>query len=143
MPEDLAPSQSLSVDGLLGILEKVDPSSEFFRRSSEILEQHLLAAPPAWLLATPRRSPDSPGGRPLLAIGMATYDDYDGVYFSIQAIRLYHPEILPFVEFIVVDNHPARPLRQGAEGPREPYPPLSLRSVRQRSGNRGSGSSLS
>ena len=24
---------------------------------------------------------------------MATYDDYDGVYFSVQAIRLYHPEV--------------------------------------------------
>ena len=41
-----------------------------------------------------------------LCIGMATYDDYDGVYFSIQAIRFYHPEILDQVEFIVVDNHP-------------------------------------
>jgi hypothetical protein len=116
MPEDLAPSQSLSVDGLLGILEKVAPSSEFFRRSSEILEQHLLAAPPAWLPATPRRSIDSPGEPPLLAIGMATYDDYDGVYFSVQAIRLYHPEILPFVEFIVVDNHPTGPCAKALKG---------------------------
>ncbi len=41
-----------------------------------------------------------------LSIGMATYDDYDGVYFSIQSIRLHHPEILDQVEFIVVDNHP-------------------------------------
>ena len=35
-----------------------------------------------------------------LTIGMATYDDYDGVYFSIQAIRMYHPEILKDIEFI-------------------------------------------
>lgn len=41
-----------------------------------------------------------------LTIGMATYDDYDGVYFSIQSIRLHHPEILDQVEFIVIDNHP-------------------------------------
>jgi hypothetical protein len=33
--------------------------------------------------------PGGPGGA--LSIGMATYDDYDGVYFSVQAIRLYHP----------------------------------------------------
>jgi hypothetical protein len=38
---------------------------------------------------------------------MATYDDYDGVYFSIQALRMYHPEILSSVEFIVVDNNPS------------------------------------
>ncbi len=107
MPEDIAPDQSLSIDGLLQILEKVNPSSEFFQRSSSVLATHLLGAPPAWLPATPRRPPNSPGEPPLLAIGMATYDDYDGVYFSIQAIRLYHPEILPFVEFIVVDNNPA------------------------------------
>lgn len=52
---------------------------------------------------------------PFLTIGMATYDDYDGVYFSIQAIRMYHPEILPHVEFLIIDNHPdgacAQPLK--------------------------------
>lgn len=42
-----------------------------------------------------------------LTIGMATYDDYDGVYFSIQALRLYQLEgIEEEVEFIVVDNNP-------------------------------------
>jgi hypothetical protein len=46
---------------------------------------------------------------PKLTIGMATYDDFDGAYFSIQAIRMYHPEILDEVEFIVVDNHPDGP----------------------------------
>ncbi len=47
-----------------------------------------------------------------LTIGMATYDDYDGIYFTLQAIRLYHPEILSEVEFVVVDNNP-----DGACGP--------------------------
>ena len=42
-----------------------------------------------------------------LTIGMATYDDYDGVYFSLQAIRLFHPEISEKVEFLVIDNNPA------------------------------------
>ncbi len=44
-----------------------------------------------------------------LTIGMATYDDYDGVYFSLQAMRFYHPEILDEVEFLIVDNHPNGP----------------------------------
>jgi glycosyltransferase involved in cell wall biosynthesis len=43
---------------------------------------------------------------PKLTIGMPTYDDYDGVYFSLQALRLYHPEICESAEFIVIDNHP-------------------------------------
>lgn len=41
-----------------------------------------------------------------LTIGMATYDDYDGVYFTIQALRMYHPEVTRDCEIIVVDNHP-------------------------------------
>jgi len=37
-----------------------------------------------------------------LTVGMATYDDYDGVVFSIQALRLYHH----VDELLVVDNNP-------------------------------------
>src|SRR5215469_3971732 len=47
--------------------------------------------------------------RKTLCIGMATYDDYDGVYFSAMAIRLYHPEIADDTEILVVDNHPNGP----------------------------------
>jgi hypothetical protein len=46
---------------------------------------------------------------PKLTIGMATYDDFDGTYFTIQAIRMYHPEVLDDVEFLVIDNHPDGP----------------------------------
>ncbi len=38
-----------------------------------------------------------------LTIGMATYDDFSGVYFSIQALRMYHD--LTDIELLVVDNH--------------------------------------
>ena len=41
-----------------------------------------------------------------LTIGMATYDDYDGVYFTLQSIRLYHGEILDKLQFIIIDNNP-------------------------------------
>ena len=51
--------------------------------------------------ATPRKKASEK-----LTIGMATYDDYDGVYFSLQALRLYHPEILDTTEFLLIDNHP-------------------------------------
>jgi hypothetical protein len=45
-----------------------------------------------------------------LTIGMATYDDYDGVFFSIQALRMYHPICTDeHVEFIVVDGNPDGP----------------------------------
>jgi len=59
---------------------------------------------------TPRKPPRK------LTIGMATYDDYDGVYFTLQSLRLYHPEVLDDVMFVVVDNHPdgrcAEPLKE-------------------------------
>jgi len=52
----------------------------------------------------------TPSGPPRkLTIGMATYDDFDGVYFSVQAIRLYHPEITADTEILVIDNNPAGP----------------------------------
>jgi hypothetical protein len=41
-----------------------------------------------------------------LTIGMATHDDYDGLYFTIQNIRMNHREILNDIEFIIVDNNP-------------------------------------
>jgi hypothetical protein len=43
----------------------------------------------------------------LLTIGMATYDDFNGVYFSIQALKMYHDICnTRLVEFVVVDNNP-------------------------------------
>jgi hypothetical protein len=41
-----------------------------------------------------------------LTIGMATHDDYDGLYFTIQNIRMNHREILNDTEFIIIDNNP-------------------------------------
>jgi hypothetical protein len=41
-----------------------------------------------------------------LCVGMATFDDFDGVWFTIQAIRLFHPEVADKLAFVIVDNHP-------------------------------------
>lgn len=69
------------------------------------------AAPPATTAAVRYEVPEpSPRRSPVrLTIGMATYDDYDGVYFSLQALRMYHPEIVGEAEFLVIDNHPDGP----------------------------------
>ena len=50
--------------------------------------------------------PSAPGPHKRLCVGMATYDDFDGVYFTVQAMRLAHPEVLADISFMVVDNHP-------------------------------------
>jgi hypothetical protein len=44
---------------------------------------------------------------------MATYDDFDGVWFTIQAIRLFHPEVSDRLSFLIVDNHPDGPAAVG------------------------------
>lgn len=42
--------------------------------------------------------------KPKLTIGMATFDDFNGVYFSVQAHRMFQDSA--DCEFIVVDNNP-------------------------------------
>lgn len=62
-------------------------------------------APTAGPNPVPQASADS--GKKKLCIGMATYDDFDGVYFSAQALRLFHPQITKDTEILVLDNNPA------------------------------------
>lgn len=40
-----------------------------------------------------------------LTISMATHDDYDGVYFTVQSLRLHH-DLPDGTEILVLDNHP-------------------------------------
>jgi hypothetical protein len=51
---------------------------------------------------------------PELTIGMATFRDFDGVYFTLQALRLYHD--LQDVELLVVDNEGCADTRRFVEG---------------------------
>ena len=55
---------------------------------------------------------------------MATHDDYEGVYFTIQHIRMFHKEILDDVEFIIIDNNPkgnhGKALREFTDWIKEP-----------------------
>ncbi|MFF2848806.1 glycosyltransferase [Streptomyces sp. NPDC058001] len=44
-----------------------------------------------------------------LTVGMATYDDYDGVYFTVTSLLLHHAEVMDRVNILVVDNHPSGP----------------------------------
>ena len=94
--------ESFELEHLQRLIPKIHPSSALFRRSREILDDSLEVLPPI-------PKPTSRTEPKFLTIGMATHDDYDGVYFSIQAIRFYHPEILADVEFLVIDNNPTGP----------------------------------
>ena len=50
-----------------------------------------------------------------LTVGMATYRDFDGVYFTLQALRLYQD--MDGVELLVVDNFGCEATRAFVEGP--------------------------
>lgn len=41
-----------------------------------------------------------------LTIGMAVYDDYDGLFFTLETLRSYHDLGRYQAEIVVVDNHP-------------------------------------
>lgn len=95
---------TLSTDQLLDILAQVDPASPFYRQAAGVLDTQLVRK------IAPEIPAASPPGAPCkLTIGMSTYDDFDGVYFSVQAIRLYHPEVTADTEILVIDNHPDGP----------------------------------
>lgn len=63
-----------------------------------------------------KRKPES------LTIGMAVYEDYDGVYFTIQSLRYYHQDAdFSRIKFLVVDNCPngkhSKSIQKLMEGP--------------------------
>lgn len=41
-----------------------------------------------------------------LTVGIATYDDFDGAYFSASSALLHHPEVMGDAEVLILDNHP-------------------------------------
>lgn len=41
-----------------------------------------------------------------ITIGICVYDDYDGAFFTLQSLRMYHSEVMDRVEFIVINNNP-------------------------------------
>jgi hypothetical protein len=47
-----------------------------------------------------------PASRRSFCVGMATHGEFDGVWFTIQALRMHHREAGDDVSFVVVDNDP-------------------------------------
>lgn len=47
--------------------------------------------------------------QPFLSIVMAHHEDFDGVYFTIQSLRMQQPHLMSQVEFVVLTNSPGTP----------------------------------
>lgn len=71
----------------------------FLEKSGERYRRLLYGAPKDVSEKTARDTP-------LLTLGMAVVDDYDGVYFTVMSLRLYHRECLDRLEFLIIDNNP-------------------------------------
>lgn len=41
-----------------------------------------------------------------VSVGIATYDDFDGAFFTVESLRLHHREVIDQAEIIILDNHP-------------------------------------
>ena len=60
--------------------------------------------------------------RPKLTVGMATHDDYDGVYFSVMSLVLYHQQCLHDIEILIIDNNPSSKHGEAVRGLAERVP---------------------
>ena len=63
--------------------------------------------------------------KPVLTIGIPCRDDFDGVFFTLQSLRMHHAEAMADVQIIVADNNPdsaegnaVAKLCAAAQGPR-------------------------
>lgn len=41
-----------------------------------------------------------------ITVGTAVYDDFDGLYFTVQAIRFAMPDRIRDIDFVIIDNNP-------------------------------------
>jgi hypothetical protein len=73
-----------------------------------------LAAGAPTILALATTPPPPEQGNIELTIGMATYNDFDGVYFTFQALRLYQD--LKNTELLVIDNYGCQETKNLVEG---------------------------
>lgn len=86
---------------------------------------------PQWRTDWVQQSSNTP--KPLrLTVAMATYDDYDGVYFTITAMRMYH-KLPPGTEFLILDNNPDSPHGKALAHFAKQIPNTRLIQVRDRS----------
>lgn len=111
-PEDGMPG----IEHFLCVLEWTPSSSPVFAHTSRILDSHLLQPANGTLKAS------LPGPERFLTIAMATYDEYDATFFTVQSIRMYHPEVANETAILVLDNHPSGPCAPALKGLDEKVP---------------------
>src|SRR3954454_16706700 len=41
-----------------------------------------------------------------ITIGIATFDDFDGAWFTVNSLHLHHQDVMDRAEVVLLDNHP-------------------------------------
>ena len=88
------------------------PTAVLVDADGRIASELAAGAPAILALATTQPTPAQ--GSIELTIGMATYNDFDGVYFTLQALRLYQD--LENTELLVIDNYGCQETKNLVEG---------------------------
>ncbi len=95
--------ESLEEKPIAVISDKATAVSDKATPVSEEVQAAQPSDTPTWAFSL-AAEPDEPEEHEIeLTIGMATYNDFDGVYFTLQSLRLYHD--LEHTELLVVDNY--------------------------------------
>ena len=94
-------------DFLTGLLDKSE-DAETLRQRYLPFSTHVAVAAPVTTQEQdfPLNEPTPGRGTFPLTIGMATYDDFDGVYFTLQSLRFNNPDLAADIEFLIIDNNP-------------------------------------
>ena len=87
-------------DSLLQVPDRSVDLRRFLEKSRKRYDSLLKLTPNDAVPAPPAQ------GSPLLTVGMAVVDDYDGVYFTVMSILLFHREYREHLEFLIIDNNP-------------------------------------
>ena len=95
------PTAAFNQDEYEKIVEETDPGYSIERIATRF--RHFLTGQED---NTETKSRVSEVDKPLLTIGMATHDDYDGLYFSLTSLQIHHPSIFAQSEIVILDNNP-------------------------------------
>ncbi|MGO9959100.1 MAG: glycosyltransferase [Solirubrobacteraceae bacterium] len=91
-------------------IECRDEDERLMSSARRFLEKLLLQLDSAERPERPIPEATPPREHRRLCVGMATFDDFDGVWFTIQALRMFHAEVADQLAFVIVDNHPEGPV---------------------------------
>jgi glycosyltransferase involved in cell wall biosynthesis len=111
-----AAAERLGVESIA--LDTIDTSMQRWvkpgRDLAQKLKNEMYSVTPPNPVVVPAEDPIDLGPDPFLTIGMAVYNDYDGVYFTVQSLRMHQD--LHNTEILVIDNYGSEATKRFIDG---------------------------